>query len=69
MSCVFPATKTSFELDANQDMAPRELMAKDVISLIKLLPDELPCHLAGLCRLSCRDVITLPGDSSRSNIV
>jgi hypothetical protein len=44
-------------------------MAKDVISLIKLLPDELPCHLAGLCRLSCRDVSPLPGDKARSNLI
>lgn len=50
-------------------MAPRELMAKDAISLIKLLPDELPCHLARLCRLSCRDVSPLHSDRARSNLV
>jgi hypothetical protein len=44
-------------------------MTEDVISLIKLLPDELPCHLAGLCRLSCRDVSRLPGGSTRSEIM
>ena len=43
-----------------QDAAPGALMTKDVISLIKLLPDELPCHLAVLCRLNCRDVSPLP---------
>ncbi|KAF9652388.1 SET domain-containing protein [Thelephora ganbajun] len=46
----------TLESDDYIEVAPRELMTKDVISLIKLLPDELPCHLAGLCRLSCRDV-------------
>ena len=44
-------------------------MAKDAISLIKLLPDELPCHLAGLCRLSCRDVSPFPGDRAVSNLI
>lgn len=43
-------------------------MTKDVISLIKLLPDELPCHLAGLCRLSCRDVSLPPGDSASPDV-
>ncbi|KAF9788577.1 hypothetical protein BJ322DRAFT_1183241 [Thelephora terrestris] len=45
----------AFEGDEYIDAAPRALMTKDVISLIELLPDELPCHLAGLSRLSCRD--------------
>lgn len=52
-----------------QDAAPKELMTKDVISLIELLPDELPCHLAGLCRLSCRDVSPIPGGRTRSKVI
>lgn len=50
--------KMCFVLESDEyiDTAPGEPMTKDVISLIRLLPDEIPCHLAGLCRLSCRDV-------------
>ena len=44
-------------------------MAKDVTSLIRLLPDELPCHLAGLCRLDCRDVRPLLGGTARSDVI
>ena len=66
---MLPVTQTPFKPDEKQDTAPRELMTKDVVSLIKLLPDELPCHLARLCRLSCRDVGSLPGLSARSNII
>lgn len=44
-------------------------MTKDVVSLIELLPDELPCHLAGLCRLSCRDVSPVSRGSPRSNLL
>ena len=44
-------------------------MTKDTISLIKLLPDELPCYLAELCRISCRDVNSLVGHRARSNLI
>lgn len=44
-------------------------MTKDVKSLIELLPDALPCHLAGLCRLNCRDVNFLPRGSPRPDVV
>ena len=62
-------TQAPFESDEKQDAAPSELMTKDVISLIKLLPDELPCHLAGLCRLSCRDVSHPPDGSFEPNAI